>query len=87
MQGGTQSSKPQLQAIIPSAAFAGSVISFILCPAELVKVCMPLSSAFSVSCFGSRLIACNVLIFSSSVECKFREEIQQFLVMLDTQAP
>lgn len=35
--GGTQSSKPQLQAIIPSAAFAGAVISFILCPAELVK--------------------------------------------------
>ncbi|ONK74910.1 uncharacterized protein A4U43_C03F11370 [Asparagus officinalis] len=37
LQGGSQSSEPQLQAIVPSAAFAGAVISFILCPAELVK--------------------------------------------------
>lgn len=38
LKGGAQSGLPQLQAIIPSAAFAGSIISFILCPSELVKV-------------------------------------------------
>lgn len=38
MQGEAKSSTPQLQVIIPSAAFGGMIISFILCPAELVKV-------------------------------------------------
>lgn len=38
LKGKTQSGKPQLLAIIPSGAFAGGVISFILCPSELVKV-------------------------------------------------
>ncbi|XP_008776253.1 mitochondrial arginine transporter BAC1 [Phoenix dactylifera] len=37
LQGESQSSTPQLQVIIPSAAFGGTIISFILCPAELVK--------------------------------------------------
>lgn len=37
LEGETHGSKPQLQAIIPSAAFAGAVVSSILCPAELVK--------------------------------------------------
>ncbi|KAJ6819600.1 mitochondrial arginine transporter BAC1 [Iris pallida] len=37
LQGETESIKPQLQVIIPSAAFGGALISFILCPAELVK--------------------------------------------------
>ncbi|KAH7659645.1 Mitochondrial carnitine-acylcarnitine carrier protein [Dioscorea alata] len=35
--GDTQSSQPQLQVIIPSAAYGGAIISMILCPAELVK--------------------------------------------------
>ncbi|KAG1368369.1 putative E3 ubiquitin-protein ligase RING1a [Cocos nucifera] len=35
--GEAQSSTPQLQVIIPSAAFGGTIISFVLCPAELVK--------------------------------------------------
>ncbi|KAM0943757.1 putative mitochondrial carrier domain superfamily [Dioscorea sansibarensis] len=37
LQGETQSSRPQLQVIIPSAAYGGAIISLILCPAELVK--------------------------------------------------
>jgi solute carrier family 25 carnitine/acylcarnitine transporter 20/29 len=38
MKGGVQSSGPQLQVIIPSAAYSGALISFVLCPSELVKV-------------------------------------------------
>ncbi|XP_048438276.1 mitochondrial arginine transporter BAC1 isoform X3 [Pyrus x bretschneideri] len=38
LQGSAQGAGPQPQVIIPSAAFSGSVISFILCPSELVKV-------------------------------------------------
>lgn len=38
MKGSSQSSGPQLQVIIPSAAYGGAIISFILCPSELVKV-------------------------------------------------
>lgn len=37
LQGGLQSTGPQLQVIIPSAAYGGAIISFILCPSELVK--------------------------------------------------
>ncbi|XP_058095756.1 mitochondrial arginine transporter BAC1 [Magnolia sinica] len=37
LQGEVNSSKPQLKVIIPSAAYGGAIISFILCPAELVK--------------------------------------------------
>lgn len=38
LQGEIQNGKPQLLAVVPSAAFAGGVISFILCPSELIKV-------------------------------------------------
>lgn len=38
MKGGVQGCGPQLQVIIPSAAYAGALISFVLCPSELVKV-------------------------------------------------
>ncbi|CAN1280878.1 Mitochondrial arginine transporter BAC1 [Linum perenne] len=37
LQKGVQTDKPQPQVIIPSAAYGGSIISFILCPSELVK--------------------------------------------------
>lgn len=43
VQGEIPSKKPQLQVIIPSAAFGGAIISFILCPTELVKVCRQFS--------------------------------------------
>lgn len=38
-QRGLQTDRPQPQVIIPSAAFGGAIISFVLCPSELVKVC------------------------------------------------
>lgn len=38
VKGSLQSSRPQPQVIIPSAAYGGAIISFILCPSELVKV-------------------------------------------------
>lgn len=39
IKGGVQSGCPQPQVIIPSAAYGGAIISFVLCPSELVKVC------------------------------------------------
>ncbi|KAK8292934.1 hypothetical protein V6Z11_D06G153900 [Gossypium hirsutum] len=36
--GGVRCSGPQPQVIIPSAAFGGAIISFVLCPSELVKL-------------------------------------------------
>ncbi|KAK6917592.1 Mitochondrial substrate/solute carrier [Dillenia turbinata] len=37
-KGNSQNSKPDLHVIVPSAAYGGGVISFVLCPSELVKV-------------------------------------------------
>ncbi|KAJ8643866.1 hypothetical protein MRB53_005614 [Persea americana] len=42
LQGEVHSSRPQLQVIIPSAACGGAIISFVLCPSELVKCRMQL---------------------------------------------
>ena len=38
MKGSSQSDKPQPRVIIPSAAYGGAIISFVLCPTELMKV-------------------------------------------------
>lgn len=38
LKGGIQSGKPQPHVIIPSASFGGAIISFVLCPSELMKV-------------------------------------------------
>ncbi|KAF5194113.1 Mitochondrial carrier protein, expressed [Thalictrum thalictroides] len=48
LQGEVNSSKPQLQVIVPSAAFGGAIISFILCPSELVKCRMQVQGTDSV---------------------------------------
>ncbi|KAJ6724985.1 MITOCHONDRIAL BASIC AMINO ACIDS TRANSPORTER-RELATED [Salix viminalis] len=37
LQGGGQSDVPRPEVIIPSAAYGGAIISFVLCPTELVK--------------------------------------------------
>ncbi|RVW95908.1 Mitochondrial arginine transporter BAC1 [Vitis vinifera] len=37
MKEGLQNTRPQPQVIIPSAAYSGAIISFVLCPSELVK--------------------------------------------------
>ncbi|KAG5579296.1 hypothetical protein H5410_049923 [Solanum commersonii] len=54
LQGGPDGGKPQPQAIVPSAAFGGAIISFILCPAELVKCRMQVQGADSVVPSSSR---------------------------------
>ncbi|XP_024984595.1 mitochondrial arginine transporter BAC1 [Cynara cardunculus var. scolymus] len=48
LQGGDCNGKPEPHIIIPSAAFAGSIISFILCPSELVKCRMQIQGTDSV---------------------------------------
>ncbi|XP_057948610.1 mitochondrial arginine transporter BAC1 isoform X1 [Malania oleifera] len=48
LQGGLESSTPQLQVIIPSAAYGGAVISFILGPSELVKCRMQVQGTDSL---------------------------------------
>ncbi|KAK3207127.1 hypothetical protein Dsin_021173 [Dipteronia sinensis] len=48
LQGGVQSSRPQPLVIIPSAAFSGSIISFVLCPSELVKCRMQVQGTDSL---------------------------------------
>ncbi|CAM8996273.1 unnamed protein product [Rhodiola kirilowii] len=37
IRGESHNGRPQLQVIIPSASFGGAIISFVLCPSELVK--------------------------------------------------
>ncbi|PPS13444.1 hypothetical protein GOBAR_AA07157 [Gossypium barbadense] len=60
LQGGVQSSRPRPQVIIPSAAFAGAIISFVLCPSELVKITV---------CFSQSML---LTLCFSSVGCKFK---------------
>ncbi|KAH1056051.1 hypothetical protein J1N35_034116, partial [Gossypium stocksii] len=55
-----QSSGPQPQVIIPSAAFGGAIISFVLCPLELVKCRMQVQGVDSVPKLGS---------YSSPLDC------------------
>lgn len=38
VKGDHQNGRPRPQVVIPSAAYGGAIISFILCPSELVKV-------------------------------------------------
>ncbi|GAV86397.1 Mito_carr domain-containing protein [Cephalotus follicularis] len=54
LQGGRQSGWPQAQAIIPSAALGGSIISFVLCPSELVKCRMQIQGTDSLVPNSSR---------------------------------
>lgn len=61
LQGETQNGKPQLLTIIPSAAFAGGIISFILCPSELIKCRMQVQGADTFLQSSSR--------YSSPIDC------------------
>ncbi|KAK8580657.1 hypothetical protein V6N13_143724 [Hibiscus sabdariffa] len=64
LQGGIQSNRPQPQVIIPSAAFGGAIISFVLCPSELVKCRMQIQGTDSLipKCSG----------YSSSLDCALK---------------
>ncbi|KAL3617126.1 hypothetical protein CASFOL_039520 [Castilleja foliolosa] len=55
LQRETENGKPQPLAIIPSAAFAGALISFILCPSELVKCRMQVQGSGSSSLKSSSI--------------------------------
>ncbi|XP_076917071.1 mitochondrial arginine transporter BAC1 [Bidens hawaiensis] len=48
LQGGDFNRKPEPHIVIPSAAFAGSIISFVLCPSELLKCRMQIQGTDSV---------------------------------------
>lgn len=54
LQGGVESSRPQPQVIIPSAVYGGAIISFILCPSELVKCRMQVQGTDSLVPKSSR---------------------------------
>ncbi|XP_038689444.1 mitochondrial arginine transporter BAC1-like isoform X2 [Tripterygium wilfordii] len=61
LQGELQSDKPLPKVIIPSAAFSGAIISFVLCPSELVKCRMQVQGTDSVVPKSSR--------YSSPLDC------------------
>ncbi|KAK3023025.1 hypothetical protein RJ639_044815 [Escallonia herrerae] len=48
LKGGVQNGKPQPHVIIPSAAFGGALISFVLCPSELMKCRMQVQGTDSL---------------------------------------
>ncbi|XP_031278967.1 mitochondrial arginine transporter BAC1 isoform X2 [Pistacia vera] len=64
LQGGVQSNGPQSQVIIPSAAFGGSIISFVLCPSELVKCRMQVQGTDSLVPNSSR--------YTSPLDCALK---------------
>lgn len=64
LQGGLQSDNPQPHVIIPSAAFGGAIISFVLCPSELVKCRMQIQGTDSLVPNSSR--------YSSPLDCAIR---------------
>ncbi|KAI5570690.1 hypothetical protein POPTR_011G056000v4 [Populus trichocarpa] len=61
LQGGGQSDVPRPQVIIPSAAYGGAIISFVLCPSELVKCRMQIQGTDSLVPKFSR--------YSSPLDC------------------
>ncbi|KAK4795972.1 hypothetical protein SAY86_028298 [Trapa natans] len=64
LQGGVQNGCPQPQVIIPAAAYGGSIISFVLCPSELVKCRMQVQGTDSLVPKHSR--------YSSSLDCAIK---------------
>ncbi|KAE8652721.1 hypothetical protein Csa_013258 [Cucumis sativus] len=54
LQGGDQNGRPRPQVVIPSAAYGGAIISFILCPSELVKCRMQVQGTDSLVPVSSR---------------------------------
>ncbi|KAL9392472.1 hypothetical protein Peur_016392 [Populus x canadensis] len=61
LQGGLQGDVPRPQVIIPSAAYSGAIISFLLCPSELVKCRMQIQGTDSLVPEFSR--------YSSPLDC------------------
>ncbi|KAG2687639.1 hypothetical protein I3843_09G062100 [Carya illinoinensis] len=76
LQGGVQDGGPQLQVIIPSAAYSGALISFVLCPSELLKCRMQVQGTDSMvpksSRYGSPLDCALKTIKTEGVTGIFR---------------
>ncbi|KAG7962337.1 hypothetical protein I3843_09G062100 [Carya illinoinensis] len=74
--GGVQDGGPQLQVIIPSAAYSGALISFVLCPSELLKCRMQVQGTDSMvpksSRYGSPLDCALKTIKTEGVTGIFR---------------
>ncbi|KAK9706719.1 hypothetical protein RND81_07G147300 [Saponaria officinalis] len=64
LQGKLQSSGPNPSVIIPSAAFSGAIISFVLCPTELVKCRMQVQGTDSLVPKSSR--------YTGPLDCAFK---------------
>ncbi|KAJ8761066.1 hypothetical protein K2173_000745 [Erythroxylum novogranatense] len=64
LQRGIQSDVPQAEVIIPSAAYGGAIISFVLCPSELVKCRMQVQGTDSLVPKCSR--------YNSPLACAFQ---------------
>uniref|UniRef100_A0A7N0VG84 Mitochondrial arginine transporter BAC1 n=1 Tax=Kalanchoe fedtschenkoi TaxID=63787 RepID=A0A7N0VG84_KALFE len=82
MRGESQSGRPQLQVIIPSASFGGAIISFVLCPSELVKCRMQVQGTDSVvpksSRYGGPLECALKTIKDEGVKGIFRGGVSTF---------
>ncbi|KAG8385531.1 hypothetical protein BUALT_Bualt03G0054900 [Buddleja alternifolia] len=64
LQGELHNEKPQPLAIVPSGAFAGAIISFVLCPSELVKCRMQVQGTDSFLPSASR--------YSGPIDCALK---------------
>lgn len=64
LQEGLQNTRPQPQVIIPSAAYSGAIISFVLCPSELVKCRMQVQGTDSLVPKSSR--------YTSPLDCALK---------------
>ncbi|KAK4439963.1 Mitochondrial arginine transporter BAC1 [Sesamum alatum] len=64
LQGEIRNEKPQPLAIVPSGAFAGAIISLILCPSELIKCRMQVQGVDSSLPSSSR--------YSGPIDCALR---------------
>ncbi|KAG4401074.1 hypothetical protein GLYMA_07G199200v4 [Glycine max] len=64
LQGGVQSGEPRPQVIIPSAAYSGAIISFVLGPTELIKCRMQIQGTDSLVPKSSR--------YNSPLDCALK---------------
>ncbi|KAL9243617.1 hypothetical protein vseg_017482 [Gypsophila vaccaria] len=83
LQGKLQSSGPNPSVIIPSAAFSGAIISFVLCPTELLKCRMQVQGTDSLvpktSKYNSPLDCALKTIKTEGVTGIFRGGVATFL--------
>ncbi|KAI4365141.1 hypothetical protein MLD38_021156 [Melastoma candidum] len=61
---GREMDRPQPQVIIPSAAYGGAIISFVLCPSELVKCRMQVQ--------GTDSVVSNTTRYSGPLDCALK---------------